>query len=115
MQLQIQTTRLEDYFDFQREDDIRLKSSRVGIEHILFQYLHKCKTPEEITDYFKSITLEQVYATILYYLHHKEIVSKYMENWIDHGRQMRKEQELNPSHSILQLRKRLAKQKELTP
>jgi hypothetical protein len=30
---------LEDYFDFQRPDDIRVKGTRIGIETILFSFI----------------------------------------------------------------------------
>ncbi|WP_199249949.1 DUF433 domain-containing protein [[Phormidium] sp. ETS-05] len=96
---------LEDYFDFQRPDDIRLKGTRVGIENILYEYIYRARTPEEIVTCFSSITLEQVYATILYYLHNKEAVSKYIADWIEWGEKQRKAQELNPSPAILRLRK----------
>ena len=42
---------LEEYFDFQRPDDIRLKGTRIGIESILYEYLHRGRTPDEIIAY----------------------------------------------------------------
>ncbi len=30
---------LENYFDFQRHDDIRIRGTRVGIETVLYDYL----------------------------------------------------------------------------
>ncbi|MBD2729471.1 hypothetical protein H6G96_24905 [Nostoc sp. FACHB-892] len=49
---------LEDYFDFQRPDDIRLKGTRVGIETILYDYIDRARTPEEISNIYTSLTLE---------------------------------------------------------
>lgn len=95
---------LEEYFDFLAPNDIRLKGSRVGIESVLYEYIHRGQTPEQIDERFYSINLEQVYATILYYLHNKEAVHQYMTNWIDFGRRMREEQEKNPDPVILRLR-----------
>ncbi|MGH9840304.1 MAG: DUF433 domain-containing protein [Blastocatellia bacterium] len=83
---------LEDYFDFQRPDDIRLKGSRIGIETILYEYIHRAQTPEEIADRYRTLTLEQVYATILYYLHNKDAVTAYLEDWLEYGRRAREEQ-----------------------
>jgi hypothetical protein len=40
------TMQLEDYFDFQRPDDIRLKGTRIGIETILYDFIHRSRTPE---------------------------------------------------------------------
>ncbi|MHC5719668.1 MAG: DUF433 domain-containing protein, partial [Nostoc sp.] len=71
--------------------------SRIGIETILYEYIDCGRSPEEIAQIYKSISLEQVYATILYYLQNRETVSAYMRNWIEHGHRMREEQRLNPS------------------
>jgi uncharacterized protein (DUF433 family) len=83
---------LEDYFDFLGPDDIRIKGHRIGIEHVLYQYLHCRKTPEEILrEDFDTLTLEEVYATILYYLHNKEAVGKYITDWLDYSHQSQEE------------------------
>jgi uncharacterized protein (DUF433 family) len=95
---------LEDYFDFQRPDDIRIKGTRIGIESILYEHIHRGRSAEEIAERFRTVTLEQVYATILYYLHNKESVSAYLAEWLEWGRAMREEQERNPSPAIIRLR-----------
>ncbi|HEY52187.1 MAG TPA: DUF433 domain-containing protein [Caldilineae bacterium] len=95
---------LEDYFDFLAPNDIRIKGSRIGIETVLYEYIHRSKTPEQIDERFWSISLEQVYATILYYLHNKDEVHQYMTEWIEFGRRMREEQEKNPDPVILRIR-----------
>ena len=96
---------LEDYFDFQRPEDIRLKGTRIGIETILYDFIHRSRTPEEIAQTYPSLTLEQVYATILYYLHNKEAVSKYLADWLEWGHRMREEQRRNPSPVVAKLMK----------
>ncbi|HXG63818.1 MAG TPA: DUF433 domain-containing protein [Blastocatellia bacterium] len=95
---------LEDYFDYQRPDDIRIKGTRIGIESVLYEYIHRGQTPEEIAARFRTLTLEQVYATILYYLRNKETISAYVAQWLEWGRAMREEQERNPSPGIVRLR-----------
>lgn len=102
---------LEDYFDFQRPDDIRVKGTRVGIETILYDFIHRCRTPEEIARSYPSLTLEQVYATILYYLHHKEAVSAYLSDWIDWSHKAREEQRRNSSAAVRKLMKLKAERK----
>jgi uncharacterized protein (DUF433 family) len=102
---------LEDYFDFLAPDDIRIKGTRVGIENVLYEYIYRAQTPEEIDKKFYTITLEQVYATILYYLHNKEKVSAYIADWLEYGHRARKEQAMNPSPAILRLRKIRAERK----
>jgi uncharacterized protein (DUF433 family) len=96
---------LEDYFNFLAPNDIRLKGSRIGIETILYEYIYRARTPEEIANIYTSLTLEQVYATILYYLHNKEAASKYIADWLEWGRQQRKAQAANPHPAVERLRK----------
>ena len=101
------TTQLIDYFNFLTPDDIRLKGTRIGIETILYEYIDRSRTPEEIAQTYPSLTLEQVYATILYYLQNKETISNYIKNWIEHGHKMREQQRLTPppvSEKLRQLR-----------
>lgn len=58
---------IEEYFDFLGPDDIRIRGHRIGIESILDEYVHRHRTPEQIQRRFPTLSLEQVYATILYY------------------------------------------------
>ena len=95
---------LEDYFNFLAEDDIRLKGTRVGIETILYDYINKELSPETIANTYTSLTLEQVYATILYYLHNKETVTKYLTDWIEWGREMRRIQAKDTSPALQRIR-----------
>jgi uncharacterized protein (DUF433 family) len=95
---------LEDYFDFQRSDDIRIKGHRIGIESVLYEYIHRKQTPEEIAARFDTLTLEEIYATILYYLHNKKQIDRYLADWLEFSRRAREEQNRNPSPAILRLR-----------
>ena len=106
---------LEQYFEFLSEDDIRIKGTRVGIENILYEYIYKEGSPEEIIKHFSGITLEQIYATILYYLHNKEIVNKYIEDWLKWGHKQRKKQQLNPHPAAGRLRKLRQAKQEISP
>lgn len=96
---------LEDYFDFLAPDDIRLKGSRIGIETVLYEHIHRAQTPEQIQQTYPSLSLEQVYATVLYYLHNQEAVTAYLTDWIEFGRRMRAEQERDPHPGVVRLRK----------
>ncbi len=95
---------LEDYFDFLAPDDIRIKGTRVGIETILYDFIHRRRSPEEIVASYPSLTLEQVYATILYYLHNRQQVDAYLEDWLEWGQRMREEQDRNPPPVVVRLR-----------
>jgi uncharacterized protein (DUF433 family) len=101
---------LEDYFNFLEPNDIRLKGSRIGIESILYNFIHRAHTPEEIARTYPTLSLEQVYATILYYLHNKEEVGAYLANYLEWSHNSQKEQELNPPPAVIRLRE-LRKQK----
>ena len=68
---------LEDYFEFLPYDAIRIKGHRVGIDLILEQY-KAGKSAEEIARHFPTIRLEDIYATILYYLEHR----KELDSWL---------------------------------
>ena len=89
---------LEEYFDFLGPDDIRLKGTRVGIETILYDHIHRSRTPEQIAAEYPSVTLEQVYATILYRLHYREAVDAYLTEWLEWGNQMRLKALADPAH-----------------
>src|SRR5688500_14378446 len=88
---------LDDYFDFLAPDDIRVKGTRVGIETVLYDHIHHGRTPEQIVASYPSLTLEQVYATILYSLHHREATEAYLTDWLEFGQRMRREQAKEPA------------------
>jgi uncharacterized protein (DUF433 family) len=95
---------LENYFDFLGADDIRLKGTRMGIETILYAYIHQQRTAEEIAQIYPQIALEQIYATILYYLHNQTQVTQYLTDWLDYCAQREREQDENPSAIVAQLK-----------
>lgn len=100
---------LEDYFDFLAPNDIRIKGTRVGIESVLYEYIHRKLSAEQIVPKFRTVSLEQVYATILYYLHNKEEIGKYFADWLEWSHQQQKAQEMNPHPGIIRFRERIAK------
>ena len=99
---------LEDNFMFLAENDIRLKGTRVGIETILYEYIHNSKMPVVIADYYYTPTLEQVYATILYYLQNQEEVDAYLDNYLKYCQTAREEYEKNLPPVVVRLRKLIA-------
>jgi uncharacterized protein (DUF433 family) len=101
---------LESYFDFLAPDDIRIKGTRIGIESILYEYIHRGQTPEAIAQRFHTVTLEQVYATILYYLRNRVQLDAYLAEWLAFGQQAREAQNVNPPPALLHLRQRKAQQ-----
>lgn len=97
--------KLEDFFDFLADDDIRVKGTRIGIESVLYEYIYRNQTAEQIAGRFPTLKLEQIYATILYYLHNREKTEAYLLDWLDFSRQAREKQAENPPPVILRLQK----------
>jgi uncharacterized protein (DUF433 family) len=96
--------RLDDYLDFLRPDDIRVAGTRVGIENVLLDYLHRGLTAEQIAERYPSVSLEQVYATILYYLHDMPTVEACLNAYLEWQRSERKEHAQNPTPGERRLR-----------
>lgn len=105
---------IEEYFDFLEPDDIRVKGTRIGVESILYEYVHRGRSAEEIADRFVTVTLEQVYATILYYLRHREQMDGYLAEWIAFGREAREAQRRAPSAALEKLRRLKAAQRSVS-
>ena len=62
----------------ERDGGLRVKGTRVSLDSIVYGFLDG-RSPEEIADSFRSVTLEQVYGTIAYYLGHKEEIDSYLK------------------------------------
>lgn len=99
------------YFDFFSVDDIRIKGTRVGIETVLDDYLSGA-SPDEIVARYRTLTLEQVYATITYYLNNQEDVGSYLERWRTYAEAAWQEQQRNPPEFVHELRERMQQQRE---
>ncbi|MFN8443274.1 MAG: DUF433 domain-containing protein [Caldilineaceae bacterium] len=95
---------LEDYFDFIAPNDIRIKGHRIGIEDLLYEYIHNALTPDELAIRFPSLTLEEIYATLLYYTRNKTAIDQYLREWLEHSQTMWRKQQANPSAGMLRLR-----------
>jgi uncharacterized protein (DUF433 family) len=102
---------LEDYFDFVASNDIRVKGTRVGIETILWDYLDLGLFPEQIAARYRTLSLEQVYATLTYYWRNREQVKAYLHAVEKELKRQRQEQDLHPSPAVQRLRE-LARQRE---
>ena len=101
---------LDAYFDVLAPDDIRITGTRIAIESILYEYIHRGQSAEAIAARFHTVSLEQVYATILYYLRRREQLDAYLADWLAFSRSAREQQEQNPPPVVLRLRQRKAEQ-----
>lgn len=106
---------LEEYFDFLAPDDIRIRGTRVGIETVLYDHIHRSRTPEQIVASYPSLTLEQAYATIVYYLRNRELVEDYLTEWLEFGHRMRVEQAKDPAMQEFMRRMRQARAARAAP
>lgn len=104
---------LEDYFDIQSQEDIRLKGTRIGIETILEDYLDG-SSPEEIAARYRNLSLEQVYATITYYHRYRSKVDSYLQAWRKHTDSAAHRQDIKPSETVRRLRQLRKEQIEVT-
>ena len=102
----------ESNFEFLAEDDIRIKGTRIGIESVLYESIHLSQTPEEIVHRFHTLTLELVYATILYYLQNPVKVGDYFANNLKYCQRFREEYEKNLPPGVVRLRELIAEKKK---
>ena len=93
------------YFEFLAPDDIRIKGTRIGVESILYEYVHRGQTAEDIAARFPTVSLEQVYATLLFYLSNREQLDTYLADWLAFAHSSREAQQQNPPPVVLQLRR----------
>jgi len=102
---------LESYFDFVTEEAIRVKGTRIGIETVVRDYLQGA-SPEEIVLHYPTLSLEQVHATITYYLANRDKVGLYMARVRQLQEEAWLEQERHPSEFVQSLRERLEQQRQ---
>jgi uncharacterized protein (DUF433 family) len=76
---------LEDYFEFEKFDtkygeaeSIRIKGHRIAIEYVIERFNQGIE-PKQIQQSLPTLTLEEIYATVTYYLHNKAEVDAYIQ------------------------------------
>jgi len=105
---------LEKYFEFVSDRAIRIAGTRIGIETILRNYAQGAG-PEEIVLRYPTLSLEQVHATITYYLANQERVDSYLGQVEQRQQEAWREQQQHPSEFVQELRERLNKQRREFP
>ena len=94
---------LESYFEILGSQDIRIKGTRIGIEIVIEDFLDGA-SPEEIAIRYPSLSLEQVYATITYYMANREEVNTYIETGWREVEKAAQAQDENPPDVVKRLR-----------
>ncbi len=103
VELGAQQMRLEDYFDFVEPDLIRLKGHRIFLEHIMERWL-RGQTPEQIVHELPTLQLEEVYATVTYYLHNRAAMDAYLERARELASEQIRQADAHPDAVTLRLR-----------
>jgi uncharacterized protein (DUF433 family) len=62
----------------QREGNYFIRGSRVSLDSVVYGFLDG-ESPETILDNFPTLTLEQVYGAIAYYLGHHAAIDAYLK------------------------------------
>ncbi len=99
---------LESYFEFLANDAIRIARTRVGIETVVRDYQGGA-SPEEIALRYPTLTLEQIHATITYYLAYPDRVDAYLQRVQQHQEAAYQQSCQHPSALIRSLRDRVAR------
>jgi uncharacterized protein (DUF433 family) len=94
---------LESDFEFIGEDAICMAGTRVGIETVSRDY-REGASPEEIVWRYPTLSLEQIHASITYYLANREKVDPYLERVRERQEQAWEEQQRHPSEFVRLLR-----------
>jgi uncharacterized protein (DUF433 family) len=62
----------------QREENYFVRGSRVSLESVVYGFASG-ESPETIRDNFPSLSLEQIYGAIAFYLAHQPEIDVYLE------------------------------------
>ena len=104
---------LRNYFDFIDDENIRIQGHRVYIDNVLSNYLWG-EGPDELQQRYPQMSMEKIYATILYYLANKVEVDAYMAR-VEKGKEERYQEWLQTVASTpeyIERRERLLKARE---
>ncbi|MEZ4864402.1 MAG: DUF433 domain-containing protein [Caldilineaceae bacterium] len=102
---------IEDYFDFASPEQIQIKGHRILIDDVLHEYIHNAMTPDELAERFPTLTLEEIYATLLYYVRNKAEIDRYLTANLEYAHQCWLEQQAHPTPDMVRLRKIRAERK----
>ncbi len=100
----------DQYLDVKAADDIRVRGTRVGIEHLLEAYLAG-SLPEEICLEFPTLTVEQVNGVIAWYLGNRDEADAYLRRWEARARTARREQASGSQPAVIRRLRELAEQR----
>lgn len=94
---------LSGYLDFLDPLDIRIQGTRIGLEDVVYAF-RQGWTPDDIAAHYRSLTLEQVYAVLAYYLRNRAQVDDYVARLEAWQTERRRESSQNFSPVVQRLR-----------
>ncbi len=81
----------------------RVTGSRVSLDSIIHAH-REGRTPQEIVEWFPTLSLEQVHGAIAFYLHHRELLDAYMEQQQRRWEELRQQSEVENRELLARLR-----------
>jgi uncharacterized protein (DUF433 family) len=91
-------------FRWDEAGGIRIGQSRVTLDSLLAAY-HSGATPEEIAVQYSVLHLEEIYASIAYYLSHRQQIDSYLE--LRQREQKQRRSAVIQQYNLTNLRQRL--------
>ena len=79
---------------------IRVGSSRISLDLVIHAFLSG-ESPEYIAENWPTVTLPEVYATIAYYLTHRDTIDAYLEQRRASAEELRRTIEAKPNYKEL--------------
>ncbi len=84
------------YFE-KRKNSFWIVGTRISLDSIVYAFLEGVSPEFIVTEYFPSLSLEQVYGAITYYLAHKKEIDSYLKaNEEDYEKQRLGAHQKNP-------------------
>lgn len=90
---------------------VLIGNTRVTLDLVIHQF-QKDETPEAIQQHYDTLTLDEIYAVITYYLQNRTEVDAYMREVEAAEEQARREWETNPNEVSRALREKLRQEKQ---
>jgi uncharacterized protein (DUF433 family) len=82
---------------------VRVGQTRVNLEIVIYAY-QDGRSPEDIVESYPTLALADVYASIAYYLRHREAVERYMREEEAAAAEIRKKLEAMPENAAFRAR-----------
>src|SRR5688572_21285442 len=102
---------LDAYFDVITPLDIRIRGHRIGIDDVLAFHLQGL-APAQIAECLPTLSMEEIYACLLYYERNKTAMDDYMAKLSALHEQRIQEFEANPPEVVRRLRGMRAHQRQ---